>query len=964
MTNKRIVRMLVSAMLAVSMLLSGVISVCAEESAQSQIPETTAPQTESEPAVTTSPTVPETEPSDTTAPTVLETEPPEITTPTVPETEPPMTTTPTVPETEPPATTAPTVPETEPPETTAPTIPETQPPETTEPTAPEEETGISAQTILYATIAEARAMEPSTQLITLRGTVVYALGNQAVLQDSTGGIRLSFGEDPDVELGDELEVTGMRSGGFYVTDFVWEGTATLPAVETTLYDAEENLRVRIRNAGISGNTLSQNGTTIDLIGTVPASAEGTKVDVYGVILDGWFYFDSIVPAATSAETTMDTQESWNFYFGQLHAHTDLSDGLGSVAEAFSYASMVEGLDFFAVTDHSNSFDNADEGSITQDGCEISDEWAEGKAAAAAVTDEKFVGIFGYEMTWKDITSNGHISTFNTFGWQSRTQSEFDTLESYYKALTKAPDSISQFNHPSNSANFDYFSHYSPEFDQVIQLLEVNGKEEAMELYHWALDAGWHLAPTNNQNNHARQWGDESDVRTVVLAESLKEESLFAAIRKYRVYATEDKDLKIEYRLNGSLMGSIIGTADRLIASVSLEDATDTLVGTVVEVIVDGGDVADAKVVEKMPAELYIQLPGNYSYYYLKITQPDGDVAVTAPVWTDTYEQIGVHSLTSDVTEPLEGQEVLLTLKIYNEETVDYLLEKIEFSVNGSPVGEITKPVAVGAMTTRAYDRSFVCAAPGELAVAATVTGTVAGQSRTYKETLILRCQSKESPITSTIAQARAGTPGTTFRVKGYVTAGNENPYNTFPKTLYLQDDTGGIAVTGTLSEEVKVGDHMIVSGVLLEQSGNLVLELTGYELTGEIPYRYVPETMSNSLAMNYGLHGGKLLQIEGEVVSLTKTVDGSGISRFTLKDSRGTLATVIIEDYIRSGAHGTNELASKVRKGRTVRAMGLLHVDEYGQTVLRVRNCDEVVYVPPTSDPSNPKTGDRFWFWK
>ena len=42
--------------------------------------------------------------------------------------------------------------------------------------------------------------------------------------------------------------------------------------------------------------------------------------------------------------------------------------------------------------------------------------------------------------------------------------------------------------------------------------------------------------------------------------------------------------------------------------------------------------------------------------------------------------------------------------------------------------------------------------------------------------------------------------------------------------------------------------------------------------------------------------------------------------------------------------------------------MGLLHIDEYGKTVIRVRNCDEVAYVPPRLDPSNPKTGDWLHF--
>ena len=48
---------------------------------------------------------------------------------------------------------------------------------------------------------------------------------------------------------------------------------------------------------------------------------------------------------------------YNLYFGQLHSHTNISDGAGSVEEAFDHASQVDNLDFLAVTDHSNSFDN-------------------------------------------------------------------------------------------------------------------------------------------------------------------------------------------------------------------------------------------------------------------------------------------------------------------------------------------------------------------------------------------------------------------------------------------------------------------------------------------------------------------------------------------------------------------------------------------------------------------------------
>mgnify|MGYP002736191834 FL=1 len=267
---------------------------------------------------------------------------------------------------------------------------------------------------------------------------------------------------------------------------------------------------------------------------------------------------------TQAVFTEKFTPDWNIYFGQLHAHTNLSDGTGSVEEAFDHASKVENLDFFAVTDHSDSFDNADAGEIAKDGAGISAGWAAGKQAAASVTNEDFVGLFGFEMTWPEDKQLGHISTFNTPGWQTRDQEDFENvptaLEHYYKALTTVPGSVSQFNHPDIiHGDFERFDHYSPQYDAVISLLEVAGEDGVVDCayYDLALDKGWHVAPTNNQNNHNGQWGDASRARTVILAETLTEEALYAAMKDRRVYATQDSDLTVYYTLNGAVMGSIL-----------------------------------------------------------------------------------------------------------------------------------------------------------------------------------------------------------------------------------------------------------------------------------------------------------------------------------------------------------------------------------------------------------------------
>lgn len=838
-------------------------------------------------------------------------------------------------------------------QTTAATEPQEvpEPPaEETEPLAEEREAG-EAPVIL--TIADARNLEPGTENITIQGIVVFSAGPQAVLQDDTGGIRLSFAEAPEIALGDVLLVTGKRSGGFTVDTFEKTGTAQMPAVETTLMEAEENLRLHIAGRLASGTHLQQGDFSLSLIANFPQTlAAEAAVDAWGVIMDSCFYADTILPRE---EENANPPSEWNFYFGQLHAHTNLSDGTGTVTEAFSHAAAVEHLDFFAVTDHSNSFDNHLFGEIGADGSAISTEWAAGKAAAAAVTDETFVGIFGYEMTWPNGVGLGHINTFHTPGWQSREQTGFETLQGYYDALTTVPGGISQFNHPSRAyGDFDAFQYYSPEYDAAIQLLEVGGEkgEPAYSYYTKALDAGWHVAPTNNQTNHNGDWGSASSARTVVLAKTLTEESLYEAMAHHRVYASEDWDLEILYKLNGQIMGSILRRAGNYTVTAQLYDPSDAAIG-LVEVIADGGKRVASQKVEDASAEITIPVPSGCSYYYLRITQPDGDIAVTAPVWVEDI----LTSLTVDSSEITEGQQVMLTLELFNRRTTEIVLEELTIHENGQVIHQLTNPGTVAPNSKFTYVLPHIFREPGEKTLMATITEA----EEIFEAVLPLHCKSAPLPV-STIEQARSGSLGEIFRVTGYVTAGTANPANTFSNTLYLQNDTGGIAVIGRFPAGIQVGAPVEVTGCLRRQGGNLILECLEHVLLEQDYYRHVPRTMTHDIAMNYEIHGGELLQIEGEVVSLVKTTDGKGISRFTIKDIRGDLATVIVEPNIGSGAAGANELASEVKPGRTVRAMGLLHVDENGNPVLRVRNCEEVVYVPPLPDHSNPKTGDRFFF--
>ncbi len=397
---------------------------------------------------------------------------------------------------------------------------------------------------------------------------------------------------------------------------------------------------------------------------------------------------------TTRTFTERSQERYNIYFGQMHAHTSYSDGAGTAKDAFEHASQVKNLDFLALTDHSNSFDNADSGDIAKDASVYSTEWAEGKQLAKAYTTDKFVGLFGYEMTWSN--GLGHMNTFNTPGFQSRTQTAYATygtaLQNYYAALKTVDDGISQFNHPGTTfGDFSDFAYYDDEIDQLITLIEVgNGEGEigssnyfpSYEYYTRALDKGWHVAPTNNQDNHKGLWGDSNTARSVVLVDTLNEESIYDAMRNYRVYATEDNDLSIYYALDGNIMGTILSKNDvdnTVTLTAHIEDPTDQKIGKV-EVIVNGGLSIASMDVEKNAEDVTFTVGANYSYYYLRVTQEDKDIAVTAPVWVGEVEAVGISSFVTETSLPVQGEPVELTTTLYNNEKKPLLVNKIEYSV--------------------------------------------------------------------------------------------------------------------------------------------------------------------------------------------------------------------------------------------------------------------------------------------
>ena len=447
------------------------------------------------------------------------------------------------------------------------------------------------------------------------------------------------------------------------------------------------------------------------------------------------------------------------FFGVLHSHTKDSNGSGTPAEAYAYAKDVAGLDFLAVTDHSNSFDGEENSSIGQDASAISEKWRLGKEAAAAATAGDFLALYGYEMTWQN--GLGHISTFFTPGFQSRNQAQYTNfptaLEEYYRTLNTVPGSVSQFNHPGTvHGDFENFGHYSQVADAAMQLMEVVSEGVASyEAYTWALDLGWHLAPTNNQNNHNGLWGTADSGRTVVYAESLTEAGFAAALANRRVYATEDSDLEIIYKLDGHLLGTMLhrrNVGDTVTLTASISDATDGAVGKV-EVIVDGGEVAASA---EAAGEVSFTLPASYRYYYLRLTQPDGDVAVTAPVWIEQRQNMQITEFTTDTQLAVEGKPIRVQVTIQNREAEPLTVDQLNFTVNGETVATVSDPGTVDANDSHTFTAELTCSAAGAATIRvdakANIQGEAMGSSAELSVTFLT-----EDMVTTIVADGSHGT---------------------------------------------------------------------------------------------------------------------------------------------------------------------------------------------------------------
>jgi hypothetical protein len=323
------------------------------------------------------------------------------------------------------------------------------------------------------------------------------------------------------------------------------------------------------------------------------------------------------------------------YYGQLHAHTSLSDGVLLPRDAYAMARRW-GLDFFAVTDH-----------LEQLGARG---WEQERAEADAATEDgAFVALAGYE--WGGAPSaQGWINHVNVLGSDRMLGLMGSmTVGGLYESLgALAGDPVvGQFNHPGmarpvvGSNDWDDFA-YSPAADlrlkQVMVATHSPNEEDNRETagYIPALDQGWHLSPKGEEDNHTANWG-RTRVRTGLWLDTLSRPAVLAGLLRMAGFYTDDPQASVRLVADGRwLMGSTVyGDAPHRLDVEVLHRGRVAAVSRV-ELVTRGGAVHSSHAGGTTPLRVSFDVrPEADAYYFARVLLEDENTRLlSAPIFID------------------------------------------------------------------------------------------------------------------------------------------------------------------------------------------------------------------------------------------------------------------------------------------------------------------------------------------
>jgi hypothetical protein len=376
--------------------------------------------------------------------------------------------------------------------------------------------------------------------------------------------------------------------------------------------------------------------------SVPAAALGLaraelRMPSYGIVrvrAEG--------PGGLAAESNpcVVTPDAPRVLFGDLHGHSNLSDGTGTPEDYYRYARDVAGLDVAVLTDHDHW------GIPFLDATPAN--WARIEAATRSSHEpRRFVTLLGYEWTsW--IFGHRHVLHFEDAApIRSSVDERFDSPPELWAALAGAP--ALTFAHHSAGAPVatDWSIPPDPTLEPVTEIVSVHGSSESFDsplpvrgmlegnTVRDALERGYRLGFVGSGDSHDGHPGlvqladGGSGGLAGILAQELTREAVLEALRARRSYATNGPRIVLDVTLDGRAMGSSLpaGAGKTLAIRVAAPGPIEAM-----ELVTAAGVIARTDGAGQRSLGLESPLPdlAASSWLYVRVRQSDGGAAWSSP----------------------------------------------------------------------------------------------------------------------------------------------------------------------------------------------------------------------------------------------------------------------------------------------------------------------------------------------
>lgn len=362
----------------------------------------------------------------------------------------------------------------------------------------------------------------------------------------------------------------------------------------------------------------------------------------------------------SGNRTTTTSSTYNFYYGNLHAHSGYSDGNKdntnyTPLDDYNYAKNSLGMDFLGISEHNHS----------GAGMSISN-WPNGLSQSTTATTSSFVALYGQE--WGVISGGGHVLIYgidSLIGWEANNYNVFVPKSDYigtpsttgttglFRTLNLQRNAFVSLAHPENSDfnNLQGIAYNITADSAIIGCAIESGNAfstnssyndppasmKFLSYFNKMLAKGYHLGPLMDHDNHYTNFGRSNENRLVLLASTLTKSNLLNALKNRRFYATQDRDTWVTFTINNEPMGSIINGKGSPVIFATASDPTNPGSTPLIKLMygTPGSGVNPTQLTSVNSSTLSYRdtnlIDNGTYYYYLDITI-NGKRSITAPIW--------------------------------------------------------------------------------------------------------------------------------------------------------------------------------------------------------------------------------------------------------------------------------------------------------------------------------------------